>query len=295
MGNTILISAAYGWFIGLLVMMIVLSALFIVIALIALKPYKVDEDSESSAALRLLNAREAELINSLLHNPENLETLNFLREVATAKIIVQELLDKENGIERPVVKSLGVDNNLTEAEAMSLDEDEKVSIEQTFGKQPENGENGLEKSFTAKLMQSGDDAKVWYFELKNCILCYEKTKARMRWDNEKFYIGRTNVATLTMRGKQLCLYLAVRAEEYSGRFPVKNTKNKKYSEVTPCLFRIKNAKSVKQAKELIALMMSDYGVMYIKTNHSIYALPYEDDDALVAKGLARQAQEKQEL
>ena len=161
MGNTILISAAYGWFIGLLVMMIVLSALFIVIALIALKPYKVDEDSESSAALRLLNAREAELINSLLHNPENLETLNFLREVATAKIIVQELLDKENGIERPVVKSLGVDNNLTEAEAMSLDEDEKVSIEQTFGKQPENGENGLEKSFTAKLMQSGDDAKVW--------------------------------------------------------------------------------------------------------------------------------------
>ena len=295
MGNTILISAAYGWFIGLLVMMIVLSALFIVIALIALKPYKGDEDSESSAALRLLNAREAELINSLLHNPENLETLNFLREVATAKIIVQELLDKENGIERPVVKSLGVDNNLTEAEAMSLDEDEKVSIEQTFGKQPENGENGLEKSFTAKLMQSGDDAKVWYFELKNCILCYEKTKARMRWDNEKFYIGRTNVATLTMRGKQLCLYLAVRAEEYSGRFPVKNSTSKKYSEVTPCLFRIKNAKSVKQAKELIALMMSDYGVMYIKTNHSIYALPYEDDDALVAKGLARQAQEKQEL
>ena len=36
-------------------------------------------------------------------------------------------------------------------------------------------------------------------------------------------------------------------------------------------------------------MMSDYGVMYLRTNHSIYAMPYEDDDALVAKGLARRA------
>ncbi len=295
MGNAILISAAYGWFIGLLVMMIVLSALFVVIALVALKPYKIDDDTDESAALRLLNAREAELITLLLNNPNNVEYWNFLREVATAKIIVQELLDKENGVERTEAKPLGVDASLTEDEAMSLDDEEKVSIEQTFGEQPENSGNELEKSFTAKLMQSSDDTKVWYFELKNCILCYEKTKVRMRWDNEKFYIGRNNVATITMRGKQLCLYLAVTAEEYSARFPVKNSTSKKYREITPCLFRIKNAKSVKQAKELIALMMSDYGVLYVKTNHSIYALPYEDDDALVAKGLARQAQEKQEF
>lgn len=298
MGNVMLISTAYGWFIGLLVMMLVLTVLFIFIALVALKPYKLDkETSESNAALTLLNEKEAELINKLLYNPGDEAVLNHLKEVATAKLIVRELLGEDIGIApNGNPEHLGVDEQLTEEEAQSLEEEaENVPIEQTFGGDPEvvDGE-GLEKSFTAKLMQSHDDVKVWYFELKNCILCYEKTKARMRWNNEKFYIGRTNVATLTLRGRQLCLYLAVRPEGYAGRFPVKKSTSKMYNEVTPCLFRIKNAKMVKQAKELIALMMSDYGVMYVRTNHSIYALPYEDDDALVAKGLARQSQDKKE-
>lgn len=293
MGNALLISAAYGWFIGLLVMMIILTVLFIVIALVALKPYKVDDDADNSAALRLLNESEAELTSQLLKSPGDEAVLNHLREVATAKIIVKELLDKENGVQPSKGYTLGVDTHLTEAEALSLDSEESVAIEDTFGADPANDGDGIEKSFTAKLMQSGDEIKVWYFELKNCILCYEKTKVRMHWNNEKFYIGRANVATLTMRGRQLCLYLAVRAEEYAGRYPVKNSTSKMYNDVTPCLFRIKNERCVKEAKELIALMMSDYGVMYNKTNHSIYALPYEDDDALVAKGLARQAQDKE--
>lgn len=39
-------------------------------------------------------------------------------------------------------------------------------------------------------------------------------------------------------------------------------------------------------------MMADYGVMYVRTNHSIYALPYEDNDALVARGLARPSDDR---
>ena len=80
--------------------------------------------------------------------------------------------------------------------------------------------------------------------------------------------------------------LALNPDEYSDSFDVKATKSEAYAN-TPCLFRIKGDKSLKKAKELIALLMTDYGVMYVKTNHSIYAMPYEDDDALVAKGLAR--------
>ena len=284
MGNAILISASMGWFIGLLVLMVVLSGLFACITVITLKPYKIEGgENNSSHALKLLEDREAELTAKLLGGKDD-NILNELNEVSKAKSIVKELLDKENG---GAVNSrkLGVDKNLTEEEALSLESEGAVSIEQTF-KSNDDG-SGLEKSFTANLMQASDDVKVWYFELKNCILCYEKTKNRMRWNNEKFYIGRENVATLTMRGKQLCLYLAVDASEYSDRFPVKNSTSKMYNEVTPCLFKIRNANSIKQAKELIALMMADYGVMYLTSQHSVYALPYEDDDALVAKGLAK--------
>lgn len=288
MGNVILISASMGWFIGLLVLMVVLSGLFACIAVISLKPYKVEGgENNSSQALKLLEDREAELTAKLLNGKDD-AILQQLNEVSKAKSIVKELLDKENGTIAGSRK-LGVDKDLTEEEAKSLEGDEHLSIEQSFKAQGDD--SGLEKSFTAMLMQASDEVKVWYFELKNCILCYEKTKNRMRWNNEKFYIGRDNVATLTIRGKQLCLYLAVDAGEYSDRFPVKNSTSKMYNEVTPCLFKIRNANSIKQAKELIALMMSDYGVMYLTSKHSVYALPYEDDDALVAKGLARKKEQ----
>ena len=289
MGNAILISTALSWFIGLLVLMIVLSGLFVCIVVITMKPYKVDgTENDSSYALKLLENRQAELTATLLNGKDE-KVLKELNEVENAKNIVKELLDKENGTTTASPRKLGVDSQLTEEEAISLDRAERVSIENSFNQQ--DGESGLDKSFTAKLMQASDDVKVWYFELKNCILCYEKTKNRMRWNNEKFYIGRDNVATLTMRGKQLCLYLAVDAGEYSDRFPVKNSTSRMYNEVTPCLFKIRNSNSIKQAKELIALMMSDYGVMYLTSNHSVYALPYEDDDALVAKGLAKKKED----
>ena len=290
MGNVILISTAMGWFVGLLVLMIVLSGLFACIVVITMKPYKIDGgESDSSHALKLLENRQAELTATLLNGSDE-KVLKELGEVENAKKLVKDLLDKENGTTATGTHKFGVDSQLSEEEAKSLDTDERLSIEQTFNQQGD--ESGLDKSFTAKLMQASDDVKVWYFELKNCILCYEKTKSRMRWINEKFYVGRVNVATLTMRGKQLCLYLAVDASEYSSRFPVKNSTSKMYNEITPCLFKIRNANSIKQAKELISLMMSDYGVMYLTSNHSVYALPYEDDDALVAKGLARKKVEQ---
>lgn len=292
MGSALLIAADHGWYIGLLVILIVLALLFVFIALATLKPYKIDDDGGDELALRLLDDKEASLITELLHKPGDEAVLNRLREVATAKIIIKELLAEANGAEPEKPFAPTADLQLTAAEVKSLESEGAVSIEQTFALQPAAAENnGVEKSFTAKLMQANDSVKVWYFELKNCILCYEKTKVNVRWNNEKFYIGRTNVATLTMRGKQLCLYLAVNAEEYTDQFPVKASTSEMYNHLTPCLFRIKSAKHVKQAKELIALMMSDYGVMYLKTNHSIYALPYEDDDALVAKGLAKKTGE----
>ena len=290
MQKALLLSSAYSSFIGLLVLMVVMAVLFVIIALFALKPYKIDSVSnDSAAAMKLLEVREAELAAQLLNNKDDAEITEKLRQVYTAKAVVKELLEKENGAQAADEAALGYDSGLSEEEAASLESGEKDAIERTFDSS-DSPQDGLKKSFSAQLIQASDEVKVWYFELKNCILCYEKTKARMHWNNEKFYIGRNNVASLTVRGKQLCLYLAVNAGDYSD-FPVKASTSALYKDITPCLFRIKNEKSVKKAKELIGLMMSDYGVMYVRTNHSIYALPYEDDDALIARGLVRKIDE----
>ena len=278
--NCLLLSSAYSWFVGLLVMMVVLAVLFVAIAVAALKPVRMDDGTtDSQYAKRLLEKREAELLTEYQSKQGDAkaadEVMAKLRDVATAEKVVDELLAQEN--EEVAVSAAG--ENIPE----DNDLDEKVGIEQTFT--PKENE-GIKKSFSAKLIQSADEVKVWYFEIKNCLLCYEKSNARMHWNYEKFYIGKENVATLTMRGKMLFLYLALNAEDYAGSFEVKPTVSEAFAQ-TPCVFRIKGPKSVKKAKELIALLMADYGVMYVKTNHSIYALPYEDDDALVAKGLAK--------
>lgn len=287
MQGALLISSAYIWFIGLLVMMIVMAVLFVVIAVATARPIKIDEGvSDAKYTKSLLAKREAELLSEYQSVRGNAEAENAvmaqLRDVSAAERLVAELVAADNGVEETAGYA---DDELTAEEAAMLESDESVAIEQTFSVQESEG---LKKSFSAKLIQSADAVKVWYFEVKNCLLCYEKTKASMHWSNEKFYIGKKNVATLAMRGKTLCLYLALNPDEYSDSYEVKPTASPNY-EKTPCLFRVKGSRGVKQAKELIALLMADYGVMYVKTNHSIYALPYEDDDALVAKGLAHPA------
>lgn len=287
MQSALLLSSAYVWFIGLLVMMIVMAVLFVTIAVVTAKPIKMDEGvSDAQYTKSLLAKHEAELLNEYQKVQGDAAAAEAvmakLRDVSVAEKLVSDLVAADNMIEEAAGFA---DDELTAEEAASLENEENVAIEQTFSTQETEG---LKKSFSAKLIQSADAVKVWYFEVKNCILCYEKTKARMHWNNEKFYIGKKNVATLTMRGKTLCLYLALKPEEYSEAYGVKATQSPNY-ERTPSLFRIKGNKGVKAAKELIAYLMADYGVMYLKTNHSIYALPYEDDAALVAKGLARPA------
>ena len=284
MQNALLLSSAYVWFIGLLVMMIVMAVLFVAIAVVTAKPIKMDESvSDAHYTKSLLARREAELLNeyqSVKGDAAAEEAVMAkLKDVSVAEKLVSELVAADAMTEK---ESVSPDYDLSEEEEGS---DENVAIEQTFATEETEG---LKKSFSAKLIQSADAVKVWYFEVKNCLLCYEKTKSAMHWNNEKFFIGKKNVATLAMRGKTLCLYLAPDPAEYEETYAVKPTASPNYG-ATPCLFRVKGRKGVKQAKELIAYLMADYGVMYVKTNHSIYALPYEDDDALVAKGLARRA------
>ena len=71
MGNVLLLSSAYSWFIGLLVMMIVMAVLFVAIAMVSLKPVRLDdlEDySAAQAAKKLLAKREAELLTEYRNN-----------------------------------------------------------------------------------------------------------------------------------------------------------------------------------------------------------------------------------
>ena len=144
------------------------------------------------------------------------------------------------------------------------------------------------KSFTAKLIQSSDETKGYYGELKNEVLSYKKTKSRISWAYESVNAGRTPVVKFGIRGKTLCVYLPLNADDYAdSKYKVEKVESKKY-EAVPCLYRIKNDRRLRYAKELIEKVCDSLGLTEGKDMEDNYYLPYESTEALIAKGLIKE-------
>ena len=143
------------------------------------------------------------------------------------------------------------------------------------------------KSFTAKLIQSSDETKKYYGELKNEVLSYAKAKSRVSWAYDSVNAGRVAVAKFGVRGKTLCLYLPLKAEELDEKYKVETIESTKYSAV-PCMYRIKNDRRLRYAKELIAMVYTNLGLEKGETKAENYYLPYETTEALIGKELIKE-------
>ncbi|MDE7107017.1 MAG: hypothetical protein K2O39_01705, partial [Clostridiales bacterium] len=143
------------------------------------------------------------------------------------------------------------------------------------------------RSLTAKLAQMNNKSKEWYSQVKNELLSYNKVKARMSWKRETFRIGRLTVAKLIVRGKTLCLLLAVEPASYAGtKFSVRDMSNLSSMADTPTMYRIRKERRCKYAKEMIADIMKELKV-YKNPQYEAqdYFVPYEGDVSLMNRGL----------
>ncbi|MDE7164786.1 MAG: hypothetical protein K2O04_05135 [Clostridiales bacterium] len=112
------------------------------------------------------------------------------------------------------------------------------------------------QSVLSKLISSTDAVKNRYSELKNYLLSYKKARANMSRARESFYIGRNCYARIAVRGKTLCVYLALDPQKYAGtKYNVEDVLGVKSYADTPCLIRIKSERALKYAKELIDELM----------------------------------------
>lgn len=146
----------------------------------------------------------------------------------------------------------------------------------------------LEKTFTAKLIQSEEIVKAYYTELKNELLSYTKVHARMSKKRESFNFGRVCLARLTIRGKTLRLHLALDPREYEEtKYKVEDTSEIKSLADTPLMYKIRNDRRLKYAKDLIATMMAQFDAERQEIDPIDYQrqYPYETTEALLAKGL----------
>ena len=187
-------------------------------------------------------------------------------------------------------------HNLTKDAETESEEIPPEHIEDLDDEEPEDEELSIKaskykRSFTSKLIQSEDDVKKYYSELRNELLSYNKMRCSSAWQGDTYIAGRKTLAKILMGGKTLCLYLSLNPAEFNPNTYHHKDKSasKKYAQ-TPFQMRIKSDLSMRRAISLIVVMMSDneleknpkYARKDFESN-----LGYRDDEALLAEGLIK--------
>lgn len=154
--------------------------------------------------------------------------------------------------------------------------------------EPAAGTLRFDRSFAAKYIQSEDEVKAWYGEIKNDLLSYKKVRERASWKHESYRFGREPVAKIAFRGKTMCLFLPLHTADFAeSKYKVEDVSDMASLADTPCMYRIKNYRRVKYAKELIAMVMQSYGVERIEREPVDYYEPFMGIVELIDKGLIK--------
>ena len=145
------------------------------------------------------------------------------------------------------------------------------------------------RTYLARLIQADDEVKGNYTTIKNKFLSYKKVKSRLSKKRETFYLGRTTLAKLDVKGKKIDLYLALDPKEFENKAKYYNfidVSEKKKD--TPMLIKISGPIKLKRALELIEIIMEKNGIVKLKnyTEQDFY-MPYEDTERLVERGLIK--------
>lgn len=143
------------------------------------------------------------------------------------------------------------------------------------------------RSFIARIIQADDELKARYSELKNHILSYKNVYNKITWKREAFYSDkRACIATFALRGKTLCMFLAVKPSKFAGtKYKVEDRSAKKPNAKMPTMYRIRSDRSTKFAKEMLNIVFNEYGLIenpdYVPVN---YRPAYKSTENLVKKG-----------
>ena len=225
---------------------------------------KLSEDEKKIRRAILVALRADEIINEQL-----------LKEEAERRRLAREREEERRRAEEEA-------RRLAEEEARRIAEEEARRLEEARMAAIREVEIRYRRSFLSRYIQSEPYIKDCYTEIKNRLLSYKGVKARNSWAKENFKRGRTHIAKIDVKGKALCLYLALDPSELDSKYHVTAVKSD-----CPALIKIKSERKLKYAIELIDMLMQKLGIIRTGTLSEDYRLPYEETDALIEKGLIK--------
>ncbi|MEG1805697.1 MAG: uL15 family ribosomal protein, partial [Clostridia bacterium] len=147
------------------------------------------------------------------------------------------------------------------------------------------------KSFLAKLIQSTNEVKSFYSEIKNHILSYEKISNRLSWSYDSYNTKGKQLVKLNIRGKTLCAYLALNSADYDYNkyFQADISDVKKYANV-PMKIKIKSERGLKYAIELVDEVMKNNEIQFLneQTEDYVAKYPYQSIEELIELKLVKE-------
>ena len=212
-------------------------------------------------------------------------------EVAAEEVAVAEEVAavEEVAVEEPVAEQApAVAQKPVAAEATAVVEDDATMANEVFTVDGNPIYVRYDRGFRARLIQSDDEVKERYSKVKNLLFSYG-AKSRTSWTNETFRMaGCVTVAKLGIKGKTLALYLALSPADYENtKYNLENVGDtKRYAEV-PLRLKLRSARSVKWATELITEMMEKLGYAANEVSEENFAPAYESTEALVCQSLIK--------
>lgn len=151
------------------------------------------------------------------------------------------------------------------------------------------------RSFIARIIQGTDDQKRYYGTVKNALLSYKKVNSNIAWGAERFNKGRETIARFKIRGKTLCLYLALDPNEFeTSVYHHADVSDNKSMHGTPMMVKIKSPRGVKKAIRLIDAMLAQRDGIKQNVRERDYAAmyPYETIEELIEDGLVKDVSKK---
>ncbi|MDE7162571.1 MAG: hypothetical protein K2O44_00630 [Clostridia bacterium] len=218
-----------------------------------------------------------------------------VEEVVEEEPVVEEQPEEEP---EPVEEEEEAEEEPDQIEELVEEIDENLADDEIMPDGMEGGFGGIDfanmmkynRSFIARIIQGTDDQKAYYGQVKTALLSYKKVNSNVAWAAERFNKGRETIARFKIRGKTLCLYLALDPDEYATSvYHHADVSDNKSMHGTPMMVKIKSQLGVKKAIRLIDEMLAkrngekhviaerDYAAMY----------PYETIEELIEDGLVK--------
>ncbi len=151
------------------------------------------------------------------------------------------------------------------------------------------------RSFIARIIQATDEQKAYYGRIKDAFLSYDKVNSNLSWGAERFHKGRETIARFKMRGKTLCLYLALDPSKFpKSVYNQVDVSGNKSMHSTPMMVKIKSPRGTKKAIRLVDALLAERNGVKRNTAERDYAAmyPYETMDELIEDGLVKDVSKK---